>query len=106
MGSLDGWLAVLAIGLATMVIKSAGPVVLGGRPMPSRLAGVVALLAPALLMALVATATFARGQALVLDARAIGVGAAAVAVAARAPMLLVVVLAAVVTALARLAGLH
>ena len=65
----------------------------------------IALLAPALLAALVVTETFAEddGQ-LVLDERALGVGAAAVAVALRAPVLLAVALAALVTALARLFG--
>jgi len=66
---------------------------------------VVALLAPALLAALVATATLGEGQALVVDARIIGVGAAVVALVLRAPTLAVVVVAAAAAALARLAGI-
>jgi hypothetical protein len=57
----------------------------------------MALLGPALLAALIVTNTFADGRALVLDARAAGLAAALVAVALRAPVL-VVILAAAVTA--------
>ena len=101
----EAWLIVLAVGGGTMVIKAAGPVLLGGRPLPDRLRSVVALLAPALLAALVATTTFADGQALVLDARVIGLGAAVIALLLRAPVLVVVVVAAVAAALARLVGI-
>jgi uncharacterized membrane protein len=97
---------VAAIGLGTMAIKAAGPVLLGGRPLPARVKSVVARLAPALLAALVATATLGEGQSLVIDARITGVGAAAVALALRAPTLAVVVIAALAAALARLAGIR
>ena len=100
------WGIVIAVGLGTMAIKAAGPVLLGGRPLPRRVKSVVALLAPALLAALVATATLGEGQSLVVDARIVGVGAAAVALALRAPMLAVVLIAATAAALARLAGLR
>jgi uncharacterized membrane protein len=99
------WGIVAAIGLGTMAIKAAGPVLLGGRPLPARVKSVVALLAPALLAALVATATLGEGRSLVVDARVIGVGAAVVALALRAPVLAVVLVAAVSAALARLAGI-
>ena len=78
---------------------------LGGRPLPDRVQGVVALLAPALLAALVATNTFGSGQRLVIDARLIGVAVAAVAIMLRAPILVVVVVAAAAAAVARLAGI-
>jgi uncharacterized membrane protein len=100
----DAWLVVLAVGLGTMVIKGAGPVILGGRPLPARAQSVVALLAPALLAALVATSTLAEGQALVLDARVIGVAAGGIALALRAPTLAVVIAAAAAAALARVLG--
>jgi uncharacterized membrane protein len=99
------WGVVAAIGAGTMLIKAAGPVVLGDRPLPPRVQSVVALLAPALLAALVATATFGEGQTLVLDARVIGVGVAALAVLLRAPVLLVVILAAASAAFARQVGI-
>ena len=100
----ESWAVVLAVGLGTMLVKAAGPVVLGDRPLPERLRSVVALFAPALLAALVATATFGTGQALVLDARIIGVAAGAVALVLRAPVLAVVFVAAAATAAARAIG--
>jgi branched-subunit amino acid transport protein len=98
------WWIVLLVGAATMAIKGAGPVLLGGKPLPERLGTVIGLLAPAVLAALVAISTFEAGRALVLDERALGVGAAAVAIALKAPPLVVVVLAAAVTAVARALG--
>ena len=95
------WWLVALVGVATIAIKGAGPVLLGGRPLPPRVGRIIGLLAPALLAALVAISTFGGDRALVLDERAVGVGAAAVAVALEAPPLLVVVVAAVVTAVTR-----
>jgi len=96
------WLLVALVGAGTIAIKAAGPVLLGGRPLPQRLTGVVELLAPALLGALVVVQTFGDAQSLVLDERLIGVAAAGVALWRRAPLLVVVVVAAAATALARL----
>ncbi|HET6791574.1 MAG TPA: AzlD domain-containing protein [Actinomycetota bacterium] len=95
------WWLVALVGAATIAIKGAGPVLLGGKPLPPRIGRIIGLLAPALLAALVAISTFGGDRALVLDERAVGVGAAAVAVALKAPPLLVVVVAAVVTATTR-----
>ncbi len=95
------WVVVIVTGVATLALKAAGPLLLGGKPLPARVTSLVSLLAPALLAALVAIGTFAQGQRLVIDARVLGVGAAAVAIRLRAPVLLVVVLAAAVTACAR-----
>ena len=96
------WLVVLAVGLATVALKATGPVFLGRHELPERVAGVVALLAPVLLAALVVTQTVGGDNELVLDARLAGVAAGAGAILARAPLPVVVVLAAVATALARL----
>lgn len=95
------WLVVALVGAGTIAIKAAGPVLLGGRPLPERLTGVVELLAPAVLGALVAVQTFGAGQSLVVDERLIGVAAAALALWRKAPLLIVVVVAAAATALAR-----
>ena len=95
------WWTVAIVGVATIAIKGAGPVLLGGRPLPERLGSVIGLLAPALLAALVAINTFGGDRALVLDERVLGVGAAAIAIWLKAPPLVVVVVAATVTALAR-----
>jgi len=100
-----GWLVVVLVGGATIAIKATGPLLLGGRQLPARLLGVVSLLAPALLAALVATLTFGAGPTLVLDARAAGVAAGALALWLRAPTIVVVALAAVVTVGARALGM-
>lgn len=95
------WLVVALVGTATVAIKAFGPLLLGGRDLPPKFASLVGLLAPALLAALVAINTFGAGRSLVVDERVLGVAAAAVAIWRRAPVLLVVVIAAAVTALAR-----
>jgi len=101
----ESWTIVIAVGAGTMAIKAAGPLLLGSRPLPASVQRVVALLAPALLAALVATAALGVGQPLLIDARMIGLGAAALALVLRAPVLLVVVIAAATAAVARLIGL-
>jgi branched-subunit amino acid transport protein len=78
------WILVVGVGLATIAIKALGPLLLGGRPLPGRVASVVQLLAPAVLSALVVTQTFGDGRSLVLDARVVGLGAAVVALRLRA----------------------
>ena len=96
------WLVVVLVGAATVLLKSVGPVFLGARPLPARLDGIVSLLAPSLLAALVVTQTVGGDRELVVDGRLLGLAAAAVALLLRAPLLLVVAVAAVVTALGRL----
>lgn len=95
------WIVVAVTGAATMLIKATGPVLLGGRELPTRLVGIVELLAPALLAALVVTQVFADDRDLVLDTRVVGLGAGAVAVVARAPLIVTVVIAAAATAIVR-----
>jgi branched-subunit amino acid transport protein len=95
------WIAVIVVGAGTIALKGLGPVLLGGRPLPARVDGVVTLLAPTLLAALVVTQTVGDADGLVADARLAGVGAAMVAIAARAPILVVVATAATATALVR-----
>ena len=95
------WLVVLVVGFATVGLKATGPVLLGGRKLPDVVAGVVDLLAPVLLTALVVTQTVGGDNELVLDARLAGVGAGAAAIAARVPLPAVVIVAAAATALAR-----
>ena len=98
------WVAIVAVTLATVAFKAAGPILAGGRELPPRVNAVMALLTPVLLTALVVTGTFGEGGHLELDERALGIGVAAVALTLRAPVLLAVVLAALITALARLLG--
>jgi branched-subunit amino acid transport protein len=98
------WVVIVAVTLATVAFKAAGPILAGGRELPPRVNAVMALLTPVLLTALVVTGTFGEGGHLELDERALGIGVAAVALTLRAPVLLAVVLAALITALARLLG--
>ncbi len=99
------WLTVLVVATATIAIKAAGPVILGGRQLPPPVLSVVALLPAALLSALVAVLTFQANGELVVDARAFGVAVAVVAIWLRTPILLVVLLAAAATAAARALGI-
>ena len=101
----EAWITVLVVAAATIVIKAAGPVILGGRQLPPSVLSVVALLPAALLSALVAVLTFQANGQLVVDARAIGLAVAAVAIWLRTPILIVVLIAAGVTAAARAFGI-
>lgn len=101
---MNTWIAIGVTALGCYAVKLAGllvPARVLGRPLVRRLA---ALLPVALLAALTAQQTFADGPVLVLDARAAGLAAAAVALLLRAPFLLVVGAAVVVTAGARAMG--
>jgi branched-subunit amino acid transport protein len=98
------WTSVLLVGVATIAIKAGGPVLAGERALPLRVGRMVALVGPALLAALVATQAFATDDQLVLDERGAGLVAAAVAIALRAPIIMVVAVAAATAALLRLAG--
>jgi branched-subunit amino acid transport protein len=92
------WLVVLGAGGGTLVLKGLAPAILGGRALPPRLVGAMALLAPTVLAALIVTNTFADGRRLVLDPRAAGLAAALTAVLLRAPLLVVVLVAAATAA--------
>jgi branched-subunit amino acid transport protein len=98
------WIVVLVVGVATIVFKAAGPVFLGGRELPLRLASVVALVAPVMLTALVVTQTVGGDEEIVLDARLPGVAAAAIAFFRGAPVWFGMLLAAAVTAGLRALG--
>lgn len=98
------WLAVLLVGAVSMGLKAAGPVLLGGQELPDRMRSVVALMAPTLLAALIATQMFGDGQGLTVDARAVGLAVGAFGVWRKWPTLLVVFLGALATALTRLAA--
>jgi branched-subunit amino acid transport protein len=95
------WLTVIVVGIATISLKATGPALVGGRRLPDRLMAVISLLAPALLAALVVTQTFASDDHLAFDARLAGLGTGAVAAFLRAPLAIVIVVAAAATALVR-----
>jgi branched-subunit amino acid transport protein len=97
------WAVVLLVGVFTISFKAAGPVLLGGRELPARIASAFELLAPALLAALVVTQAVGGKQAIVFDKRLVGLAAAVVSIRLKAPLIVTVVVAAAATALARLA---
>jgi branched-subunit amino acid transport protein len=76
-------------------------ILVGDRRLPAVVDRCLALIPAALLAALVVKDTFSTGQDLVLDARAVGLAVAVVAAWRRAPLIVVIVLAAASTALVR-----
>ena len=96
------WLVVAIVGALTVAFKASGPVLLGRRRLPARAAALVDVLAPAMLAALVVTQTVGGDGEIVIDERLAGVAAGAVALRLRAPLLLVMVVAAATAALLRL----
>jgi branched-subunit amino acid transport protein len=96
------WLVIAVIGIVTMSFKAAGPVLLGTRRLPPRVAAVVEVLAPAMLAALVVTQTFGGDQEIVVDERLFGVIAGGIAVWLRAPLLAVMIVAGATAGLIRL----
>ncbi|MFJ1547082.1 AzlD domain-containing protein [Streptomyces sp. NPDC088246] len=98
------WIAIALTAVGCYLAKLLGLLVPAGvleRPLAQRLA---ALLPVALLAALTAQQTFGGGQHLTLDARGAGLAAAALALVLRAPFLVVVGAAVVVTAGVRALG--
>ena len=98
-----GWIVIAVVGVATVLFKAAGPVFIGGRELPPRALGVVEVLAPAMLAALVVTQLVGGDRELVLDGpRLLGVAVAGIAIWLRAPLIVVIVVAGAVAGLARL----
>ena len=95
------WLLIGLCAVVTAAIKGAGPLALGGRELPSWFSGVITLMAPALLAALVCTAALADGDELRVGADTAGVAVAGVLLWRGASVIVGVVVAAAVTALLR-----
>lgn len=96
------WPAVIALALGTYALRAAGPLLLAGRHIPDRLREAMTLVAVSLLAALIAISTVVTDEQLDLDPRIVGVAVGGVAAVLRAPFVVVVVLAAAVTAILRL----
>jgi uncharacterized membrane protein len=96
------WAAVLAASAGCYAVKLAGLSVPRRILDDPRVRRIAALMPVALLAALVAIQTFSTGHDLVIDARVAGMTAAVVAIRLRAPFLVTVAVAALVTALLRL----
>ena len=95
------WLLISVLAVGTVLMKTLGPVLAGGRQPPAPLTRVVALVAPALISALIVTGTFTQGQQLIIDARAVGVAVAAVALWFRVPAVFAMLIGVVVCAVLR-----
>ncbi|WP_344766766.1 AzlD domain-containing protein [Aeromicrobium panaciterrae] len=99
------WWTIVGATIVTAVIKAFGPVVMGGRELPPRISGVIMLMAPALLAALVVTSVLADGDELHVGADFVGVAVGGLLmVFARAGILTAVLVAAALTAVLRLIG--
>lgn len=95
------WLLIVGTSVITALIKAAGPVVLGGRYLPPRIMGVIALLPPVLLAALVVTSMLAQGQRLQVDASTAGVAVGGLLLWRGHHLVLAVIVASVITAALR-----
>lgn len=95
------WITIAVLAVGTFAAKAAGVLVLGTRELDQRALDVTALLAPALLAGLLVYETFGTHDGLAVDARAAGLGAAILAILAKAPMFVVMLLAAGVAASVR-----
>lgn len=95
------WVLILGCAALTMLIKAAGPVLLGGRELPAWFTRVVVLMAPSLLCALVVTAVLASGRSWSVGAHTVGVAVAAVMLWRRQSLVLSVAVAVAITAALR-----
>ena len=95
------WTLIILLTLGAYAFKVTGPVFLGGRSLPPVFERCLALIPAAVVTALVMKDTFTNGQELVLDARALGIAVAGIAAWRKAPLIVVIVLGAAVTALVR-----
>lgn len=92
---------IIGLGLGTYALKSAGPLLLGGRRLPVRVERIAQQLPAALLASLVVVSTVAGDRSIVVDARLAGVVAGGIALRLRAPFIVVVAVAVAVTGAVR-----
>ena len=95
------WVTIIGLTVVTAAIKAAGPIALGGRDLPRAFTGVIALMAPALLAALVIVSALADGKHVGIGADTVGVAAAGVVLWRGGSVIVGVAVAAVVTAALR-----
>jgi branched-subunit amino acid transport protein len=98
------WGLIAGCAVVTAVIKAAGPVAFGGRELPDRVGGVIALLTPALLAALIVTQALADGRRIAIGADTAGVALAGVVLWRGGSVLAGVAVAVLVTAGLRALG--
>ena len=95
------WTLIILLADGAYAFKVTGLIILGGRSLPPVFERCLGLIPAAIITALVMKDTFTVGQDLTLDARALGIAVAVIAAWKRAPLILVIVLGAAVTALVR-----
>ena len=96
------WLSILAVTLATWLMKASGPLALGNRQLPQLAQSVVGLMAPVLLAALIVVELGGTRWTGLNVEQLIGVAVAGAARTLKAPMLVAVVIGAATTAVLRL----
>ncbi|MEI8391708.1 MAG: AzlD domain-containing protein [Actinomycetes bacterium] len=95
------WTLIILLAVGAYAFKVTGLIILGGRSLPPVFERCLGLIPAAIITALVMKDTFTVGQNLTLDARALGIAVAVIAAWKRAPLIVVIVLGAAVTALVR-----
>ncbi|CAB4884254.1 unannotated protein [freshwater metagenome] len=95
------WTLVLALAAGAYLFKVLGVVIIGDRTLPPVLDRCLALIPAALIASIIVKDTFSTGQHLGIDARVAGVGAAVFAAWRKAPMIVIIVVGAGVTAALR-----
>ncbi|MFN3258064.1 MAG: AzlD domain-containing protein [Ilumatobacter sp.] len=97
----DAAIVLVVLAAGTFALKSAGPLVLGERKLPTRIQTMVDLLPAALLASLAIVSTVGDGERVSIDARLVGLAVAGLALWRRAPFVVVIIAAATATALVR-----
>ena len=98
----DVWIVVIALTVSSLLVRAAGPAMMGTRDLPPRFTGVIDLLGPAVLTALIAVETLSNDGEIEPSASLVGLAAAAgVLLWRRSAMLPAIVTAAAVTAVVR-----
>jgi len=95
------WTLIILLAVGAYAFKVTGLIILGGRSLPPIFERCLGLIPAAIITALVIKDTFTVGQDLTLDARALGIAVAVIAAWKRAPLIVVIVLGAAVTAVVR-----
>lgn len=95
------WVLIIALALGAYAFKFTGLVILGGRTLPAPFERCLALIPAAVISALIVKDTVTQGRDIVLDARAAGIAVAVFLAWRRAPLIVVIVAGAAVTALVR-----
>lgn len=101
LNSQMSWWLVIGLSAGAYMFKATGLVVIGARKLPAPFERCLILIPAALLAALVVKDTFSSAHELAFDARSVGLAVAVIAAWRRAPLVVVVVLAAGATALTR-----